>query len=174
MAMRNSFQSVSKGGDWRGIILMLLLTLISTLSVNIAGRSIAFIFLPLIGICLWPRTESSILSIIAILIFGLLLDLLSGGPLGLWALIFLTVFAVFRPHQRLKPHSFKTAFLLWFAILGFGLVSLYFLGWFAIRNKPELTVLLYQALLAIVFFPAIYGIRHLGRHVFSDSDVRGL
>jgi len=32
--------------------------------------------------------------------------LLSAGPLGLWALIFLSVFTIFRPHMRLKPHTF--------------------------------------------------------------------
>ena len=174
MAARSSFQSLSKGGEWKGILMMLLLTIFSVLSVNIAGRSIGFIFLPLIGVCLWPRTENSIVSIIAILILGLLLDLLSAGPLGLWALIFLTVFAIFRPHQRLKPHNFKSAFTLWLIVLSLGIIGSYFLGWFARQNQPDLSALLYQALSSLVFFPIIYGLRHVGRNIFSDPELRGL
>jgi len=123
MVMRSSSQSISKGGGWKGILMMVFLTAISVLSLNIFGQTVSFVFLPLIGICLWPRTERVVISIIAILFFGLLLDLLWAGPLGLWALIFLTTFALFRPHLRPKPHSFSSAFLQW---LGVRLLDLIF------------------------------------------------
>ena len=174
MVMRGSSQPLSKGGDWKGILLMLLLVFLSVLNVNVLGRSISFVCLPLIGICLWPRTENSILSIIAILIFGLLVDLLSAGPLGLWALIFLSVFAIFRPHMRMKPHTLASAFVQWVLALVLAMIASYFLGWFARQNRPDIIPLLYQAMAATVLFPVVYGLRHLGRNFLSDPDMRGL
>jgi len=172
--MRISSPGVSKGGVWKGILLMCLLLIISVLNVNIAGRTIGFVFLPLIGVCLWPRTDKAVLSIITIFIFGLFLDLLSAGPLGLWPLIFLTVFAVLRPHMRLKAHSFNSALTQWVVALLFALIASYLLGWFARESRPDTTALLFQALAAAALFPLIYGLRHVGRYVFSDADARGL
>jgi len=164
MVMRSSSQSIPKGGDWKGILMMAFLTLISVLSVNVFGQTVSFVFLPLIGICLWPRTDGVIVSIVAILLFGLLLDLLWAGPLGLWALIFLAVFTVFRPHLRLRPHSFSSASSQWFAALIFAFVVSYFLGWFARESR----------LAASILFPVVYGLRHLGKHLTADPDMRGL
>lgn len=174
MVMRSSSQSISKGGDWKGVLLMVLLVFLSVLNVNILGRSISFVCLPLMGICLWPRTESSIVSIIAILLFGLLLDLLSAGPLGLWALIFLSVFAIFRPHMRLRPHTISSALVQWLLALAFAVIASYLLGWFALQSRPDILPLLYQALAATVLFPVVYGLRHLGKNLLSDPDMRGL
>lgn len=174
MVMRGSSQLGPSGGYWKGILLMTFLVFISILNVNIFGRSFSLICLPVIGVCLWPRTEGSIASIIAILIFGLLLDLLSAGPLGLWALIFLSVFAIFRPHMRSRPHTFSSAFGQWGLALAFAVIASYFLGWLARENRPDLMPLLYQALAATVLFPVVYGVRHLGKSLLTDPDMRGL
>ncbi|WP_162143759.1 hypothetical protein [Hellea balneolensis] len=114
------------------------------------------------------------MSILVITLMGLFLDLLSAGPLGLWALIFLAVFGVFRPHMRSKPHSFKSAFTLWIMALFMALTASFFLGWFALGSRPEITALVYQALAALVLFPLIYAIRHLGRYILTDPDLRGM
>jgi len=174
MVMRSSSQSISKGGGWKGILMMVFLTAISVLSLNIFGQTVSFVFLPLIGICLWPRTERVVISIIAILFFGLLLDLLWAGPLGLWALIFLTTFALFRPHLRPKPHSFSSAFLQWLGVLVFALIGSYFLGWLARESRPAIWPLLYQALAATVLFPGVYAMRHLGKLLITNPEMRGI
>jgi len=170
MVMRTPAQSVSKGGTWKGVLLLLVLTVLSVLNVNILGHKFSFIFLPLIAVFLWPRNGAPIASIIFILLFGLLLDILSAGPLGLWSLIFLSVFALFRPDMRLKPHSFISAFRLWFAVLAFACVAAYLLGWFAMSHRPDIWPLLYQAIAGIVLFPVVFGARYLGRNLLSDSD----
>lgn len=174
MAMRSSSQSIAKGGEWKGILMMLLLTFVSILSVNILGKTVNFVFLPLIGICLWPRTDNAVLSIVVILLFGLLLDLLWAGPLGLWALVFLSVFAIFRPQRRLKPHIFGSAFSQWLAALILAIIASYLLGWFAMESRPALWPILYQALAATILFPVVYGLRHLGKLMLTDPDMRGL
>lgn len=174
MVMRGSSQNYGKGGGWKGAVFLLFLVFISVLNVNIGGRTIAFIFLPLMGVCLWPRTDKTIQSILVIFLMGLFLDLLSAGPLGLWALIFLTVFGVFRPHMRSKPHNFRSAFTLWIMALIIAFIASFLLGWFALGSRPEFTVLVYQALAALVLFPLIYAIRHLGRYILTDPDLRGM
>jgi len=173
MAPRSSSQSASKGRVWTGVLLMLFLVCISVLSVNIASKSVSFVFLPLIGVCLWPRTENSIGSIIAIVVFGLLLDLISAGPLGLWSLVFLSVFTIFQPHSRLKEHNFSTALRLWVLVLLLAIIASFFLGWFALESRPDIVAVLLQALLASLLFPLIYGLRHLGKHMLSGSEMRG-
>ena len=174
MAMRSSSQSYGKGGEWKGIAFLFLLVVISVLNVNIAGRAIGFIFLPLMGVCLWPRTDNAVISIIAIFLLGLLVDLLSAGPLGLWSLIFLTVFTIFRPHMRLRPHSFNSALIQWLIILVFALIASYLLGWFAQKSPPDIIAIIFQAIAALLLFPFIYGLRHLGKYLVTDPDLRGL
>lgn len=173
MFVRSSTQSVSSGGTWKGALLLLVLTALSVLSVDVFGRNISFLFLPLIAVFLWPHVETPIYSIVFILLFGLLLDILSAGPLGLWALIFLSVFALFRPHKRLKTLTFTSAYQIWFAVLLFACVTAYLLGWFAISRQPDIWALLYQAAAAAILFPFVYGLRHLASSLFSDPD-RGL
>ena len=171
---RNSSQGYSKGGEWKGILSMVILLLISTLNVNISGHTIGFIFLPLIGVCLWPRTDKAVVSIVAVLISGLLLDLLSAGPLGLWALIFLSVFAVSQPHMRPNEFRLNMAFIQCLGFLIFAVIVSYLLGWFAMERRPDITALLFQALAYVILFPFIYGLRHLGGHLLSDSNSRSL
>ena len=170
MVMWYTAQSGFKGNTRRGVLLLLFLTVLSVLSVNILGRNISFIFLPLMAVSLWPRVQTPIISIVFILLFGLLLDMLSAGPLGLWSLVFLSVFAILRPHNRLKPLTFLPAFRMWFAVLIFACVAAYFLGWFAMMSQPDIWPLLYDALAGIILFPIVYCIRHMGRNLLIDSD----
>jgi len=173
MVMRSSTQSVSSGGTWKGVLLLLVLTVLSVLSIDIFGRNVSFLFLPLMAVFLWPRVGTPIASIVFILLFGLLLDILSAGPLGLWALIFLSVFALFQPHMRLKPQTFASAYKMWFLVLAFALVAAYLLGWLSVNRQPDVWTLVYQGAASVILFPLVYGLRHLGKSLFSDSD-RGL
>lgn len=174
IGISSSAQTVSKGGTWKGTLLLVILTVLSVLSVNIIGRKVSFVFLPLIAIFLWPRIDTPIISIISILLLGFLLDILSAGPLGLWPLIFLSVFTLFRPDKRLKRYRFWSAFRKWIAVLTLAVVAAYLLGWFAMGRRPEIWALIYQAIAAVVLFPVVYGLRHLGRTLLSESDMGGL
>ena len=173
MVMRSAPQTATGGGTWKGGLFLLILTVLSVLSVTVFGRTVNFVFLPVMAIFLWPRVENSIGSIVIILIFGLLLDIISAGPLGLWPLIFLATFAIFRPHRRMKPRTLKASFGQWTGALTLAAIAAYLLGWFALERRPEFMPLLHNALAGIIAFPFIYGLRHIGRQLFSDPD-RGL
>jgi hypothetical protein len=170
MVMRYSSQSAVRGGTWKGVFFLLSLTILSVLSINVFGIHASFLFLPLMAVFLWPRVGNPIGSIIFILLFGLLLDVLSSGPRGLWALIFLTVFTIFGPLRRLKHQTFRSAYKMWFLVLGVALLMAYLLGWFALRHQPDLLPMIYQAAVAVISFPFVYGLRHLARSLFSDPD----
>jgi len=174
MLIMSSPQGSSKGHVWQGGLMIAVLTYLAGLSINVIGVSVSFAFLPLIAICLWPRDAGTISSILVILFFGLLLDFISFGPLGLWALIYLTIFAVFRPQLRLKSYDFRQASLRWLGVLGLAIIMAFCLGWFAAQDRPAMLPLLYQGLVATVFFPCVYGIRSLLKSFFSDSEERGL
>ena len=170
MVMWYTSQSGFKGNTRKGILLLLFLTLLSVLSINILGRNVSFMFLPLMAVSLWPRVQTPIVSIVFLLLFGLLLDMLSAGPLGLWSLLFLSVFTLLRPHERLKPLTFLPAFRMWLAVLVFALILSYLLGWFAMISQPDIWPLLHNALAGIILFPVVYCLRHIGKKLLIGSD----
>ena len=174
MVMRSAPQTSSKSGALKGALFLLGLTLLSVLSVNISGRAVNFLFFPVMAIFLWPRVENPVASIVIILVFGLLLDVISAGPLGLWPLIFLTIFTLFRPHKRLKARHFWPSFGGWLGALTLSVIGAYLLGWFALERRPEIGALLTSAAAAILAFPIVYFLRHIGRQLLSDPDGRGL
>ena len=164
---------VARGTTWRGGVTMFLLTLLATLHVNIFSHSIALTFLPVIGVCLWPRFSNPVVSILLLLLYGLLLDFLTFEPLGMRSLIYLVIFTVFRPDLRLKDFRFKMAFAYWMGAIILSLVLSYFLGWLGRSVQPAWSTLLFQGLLATLFFPLIYGIRYIFKTLMQDVGQRG-
>lgn len=164
----------ARGTTWRAALTMLALTIIGVLHVNILGRSIALSFLPIIGVCLWPRYANPVVSIVLLLAYGLIFDLLTFYPLGLTSLIYLTLFAVFRPDLRIKPYDFSSAFIRWCGALILGMVMAYFLGWLARSTRPDMLTILFQAFIATALFPIIYALRNLSKILLRDVEDRGL
>jgi len=164
----SSGMGTSKTGE--AMILMLFLTVLGALNINILGHSISLVFVPLIGICLWPRSTHPVFSIIGIFLFGLLMDFLAMEAMGLRTIVYLSIFAIFRPDKRLRPHIFGTAFAQWLGTIIIGLIIIYFLGWVAHNNPPQIVPLLYQALLATTVFPLVYILRHIVRKFTDNPD----
>lgn len=172
MARSSYGVSDRRGQTTQAILMLLVLTMIGGLNVNIFGHSIALHLVPLIGICLWPRLAHPIISIIAIFILGLLLDLLTTEALGGRTLIYLVVFTVFRPDQRLKEHIFGTALAQWIGTVLLALLLIYVFGWISRGTRPDIALLAKQALLATAFFPAVYLIRRVMRYFLVNPDDR--
>jgi len=174
MVFASTTPMASRGYAWQGILVLSVLTIIGMLSMNIFGRVVSFSLLPLIGVILWPRGASPKTSIIAMLILGLLLDVLTGGPLGLWALVYLAVFMILRPHQRLKPLKFSGAFVQVLGGILIALILAFGLAWFANSHRPQIGLLGPPLLAALTFFPVIYAARALLKQGFGGADERGL
>lgn len=167
-------QPFARGGLLVGSLLMLILILVSVTNFNAFNTVINFIYLPLIGICTWPRTDKIVTSICIIFIFGLTLDIVSSGPLGLWALVFLINFAIFKPHMRLKALVFKTALFSWLLVVLFSSILVYFFAWFTIESLPKFLPLIFQIILSTCLFPFAYGLRHFLKKIFIDQFLRDL
>ena len=172
MAAVFSSNSGRRGQTWPAILILLVLTILGALHVNILGQTISLSFLPLAGICLWPRNSNPLVSIIAIFIFGILLDVFTHQILGFRTLIYLTIFAIFRPDSRLKQHIFGTAFMQWVLTILVGFSLFYLLAWIGRGTKPYLMTLWYQGLLALALFPLIYLGRYILRFILVDAEDR--
>jgi len=172
MAFVSSSQSRSTGFAWQGVLMMLCLIVLAVLQFNIFGWSITLLFLPAAGISLWPRGASPLSSVIALFLLGLLLDFLSGGPFALWSIIFLTIYAVFRPFDRSQALIFSAAFLRWAGILLLSGLLSFVLAWFSTRHRPDMIILLVQLVCVLTIFPFIYGARAFFRGFAIDPDDR--
>mgnify|MGYP001820315173 FL=1 len=108
----------------------------------------------------WRAIPGTELHPAAAAVLGLLADLLSGGPLGFWALMCLVAATV-----GLKPGSFRerrdiwTEWLAWTALIcllglfGWLLASLYYLRWI------DWWPIAFGVVTSIVFFPVVlYGL----------------
>jgi len=161
-----------RGQTWQAILILFVLTILGALHVTVLGQTISLSFLPLAGICLWPRNSNPIISIVAIFILGILLDVFTHQILGFRTLIYLTIFTIFRPDTRLKQHIFGTAFLQWILTILIGLGLFYLLAWLGRGTKPQLVSLWYQGLLALALFPLIYLGRYIFRFILVDAEDR--
>lgn len=152
------------------IIGLFILTIIGSLSVNLFNQPVSLSFVPLIGICLWPRNTKVLISIIFVFLLGLLLDIITYEALGLHTLTYLIVFAVLRPDLRLKGHKFGIASLQWLGIILLSMFIVYFLSLVGRRVRPDLMIIVFQGLVATAAFPLIYLARHYFRSLFTDTD----
>ena len=123
----------------------------------------ATFILPLLVVMMvfcWRAIPGTELHPAAAAVLGLLADLLSGGPLGFWALMCLVATTV-----GLKPGSFRerrdiwTEWLAWMALIcalglfGWLLASLYYLRWI------DWWPIAFGVVTSIVFFPVmLYGL----------------
>ncbi|WP_409431846.1 hypothetical protein ACJ3XI_06365 [Litorimonas sp. RW-G-Af-16] len=146
--------------------------LMSFVSLNISGSTIALTWLPLLLITLWPRQVPSVYSIALFLAVGLFVDWGSAGAPGQWAIIYLAVFAVLRPDRRAKPIGFVQAVQYWVVALITGLVLLVVTGWFVYGVLPNTLSLARQVGLVTVLLPIVFALRGGLRYILTDADDR--
>ena len=136
--------------------LSLLLVILSVVPTHIPGYAQIAPILALVSIYHWAIYRPNLLPLFAVFILGLLQDLLTGTPLGLYILVFLTVYGVVLSHRRFFIGKSFTVY--WF---GFAVVSLvasvesWVLGsaWnFALLDFNAVT---FQYLLSLGIFPII-------------------
>lgn len=158
----------------RGFLFGLLLVVLSLLSVRL-GRyfSAEFTLIPLAAIFLWPRHASLPSSPIYIFSIGLLVDITSGGPLGLWALTYLIMFGAFRPD--LQAHDAG----LWSTWMRFGLwlllshAIILVLAVLFVDGRTAFLPMISQIIMAALLFPIVFYL-YLGvETLVRDPDETG-
>ena len=136
--------------------LSLLLVILSVVPTYIPGYAQIAPILALVSIYHWAIYRPNLLPLFAVFILGLLQDLLTGTPPGLYILVFLTVYGVVLSQRRFFAGKSFTVY--WF---GFAVVSLvasvesWVVGsaWnFALLDFNAVT---FQYLLSLGIFPII-------------------
>lgn len=143
---------------------------VAFMHVNVAGRVLSLLCLPLLFVALWPRNLNAQLSILIFLFAGLFVDWGSAGAPGQWALVYLAVFAVTRPDQRLAPLSFWLAIRNWFVAVVIAAIILIVSGSFVYGVWPNFAVLAWQFGAMTALLPILYLFRRVMYYIFSHPD----
>lgn len=100
-------------------LIMLFLVVLNMVPLHIPGIARIMPVLPLIAVYHWSVYRPALLPPAVVFCIGLLHDVLSGAPIGVNALVYLTVYGIVESQQRfLVGKSFAVVWL------GFGIVSM--------------------------------------------------
>lgn len=138
------------------------------------GLLLTAIFLPLAGLYLWPYRAHFGWSLFGVWLCGLLQDVLTGGTIGLFGLLYVMIFTLTNPTERqfapgLLRHMIFFMLLLLPVMLLVWLLSAVALGQFASLLRIGV-----EALWTLALFPLVYAARQFIRHIYTDEDEAGL
>ena len=157
----------------QGLVLGIFLSFFAMLSIDLPGLVFGLTFLPLAAIFYWPEKASYSWSVFAVFVFGLFYDIISAGPLGVWALSLLVLYIVLGERAVRKPgfseHIVGYALCVVFVFI---LVSVF--GRLSMGHWPQIFGLLINALASIAVFPFLYWVRSIYVMMRGGSGVSGL
>lgn len=155
----------------QGLLANILLICLSLLHVNLGGLNFGLSLLPLLAIYLWPYRAHYVWSIWFVVLAGLLQDMLSGGPVGLWAIVHCLLFIALDPSSQRSKLGFlgRWAGFALFVMIGAGLS--YILVRIAIGHWAALNNLFAYAIITIVCFPFAFVIRELVKRLIAPESV---
>jgi len=151
--------------------LSLILVVLSVLPTHIPGYMQIAPILALISIYHWAIYRPNLLPISAVFILGLLQDLLLGTPVGLYILVFLTVYGVVLSQRRFFVGKSFTIY--WF---GFAAISMlasiesYFLGSIWNVILLDFNAATFQYLILLGIFPAVAWVFLRLQQAFLQQD----
>jgi len=152
------------------IFVTAILCVLSQINLSVKGQAIAFLFLPTLGIYLWPTDANAVISIIGVFFLGLFQDYLSFGPTGLWPVTWLALFLLYRPDLRNKTASMLSQFLgAIFVLICIGAFQ-FALMKFVVKTAVDFNALCLTIVLAIIVFPLFYAIRESLSKLFRNRN----
>ncbi len=117
----------------------------------------------------WAVIRPSVLAPFAILILGLFLDVLWGGPLGFWAICLLIAYGVALAGRTMMAGQNRMILWLWYALVtATALLAGFLFVMLDSKSSPGLIPLAWQFLATIVLYPFAQRLIDL----FEDADVR--
>lgn len=137
----------------QGAFLGLILVLIACTSVRYGRFDFSFALLPIAAIYVWPEQASETVSSILIFLLGFLQDMISGGPLGLSAILYLSCFALLRTAYQNRRMSLRSHFGRFFFWVVSVTLFLLLMGFVAIQGSTDTLALLLQAVTVLLAFP---------------------
>ncbi|MEP6343207.1 MAG: hypothetical protein ABJ275_07820 [Maricaulaceae bacterium] len=154
----------------QGMLFTLVMIVFSGLTFKLGHHIMAFTWLPMTAIFLWPRWSHPYLTPVLIGFLGLLADLIMGHLVGMSSLVYLIFFWLIKPTERENRLGFWRAWLEFsFSIIFVLLITTFLLGRI-IDIDVNWMDLWRQIFVAICVFPAIYTLLAVFRRWLIDPD----
>jgi len=147
----------------------LAVTIILATPVEMFGLNLPEPVIPMVLAFAWPLIRPTVTAPLVLTGLGLLLDILTYGPLGLWALTLLAIYAALLAARSFLIGQDTVVLFAWYAAsccLAFLLA--YLVVTLIARNPPSLLALIGQIVPTLLLFP--FADRMIER--FEDGDVR--
>ena len=133
-----------------------LLVVLVNLPISVTGGLFPSPMLALAAIYFWSLVRPDLISPFPVLILGLLEDLLSGGPPGLWAAGFMAAYAVVdRQRENLAGLAGPAAMAGFAAIMALAAAATYALTLVVYQRLPPLAPVLLAGLITVVLYPLV-------------------
>jgi len=153
----NALQSVSV--VLQALALGAVLVCLSLLHISIGTLSLSLMFLPTAILFFWPQQSRFSPAVWSVLLIGLFQDLVSGGALGLWALIYTFLFIVIDPTVRAVRGGLFSQWSLFAFLIMVTACFYWILGMAGAGAPPDYLALALNAVLVIICFPAMFALR---------------
>jgi rod shape-determining protein MreD len=150
-------------------LVTLAVTFILLTPVELFGLGLPEPVIPMVLAFSWPLIRPSVTAPLVLTLLGLMLDILTYGPLGLWALALLAIYAVVLASRSFLIGQDTAVLFVWYAAcccLAFLLA--YLIVVLITRNPPSILALIGQIVPTLLLFP--FADRMIER--FEDGDVR--
>jgi len=132
------------------------LVMVINLPVSLSGGLFPAPLLAMIAVYFWALVRPDLMPPFAVLVIGLLEDLFSGGPPGIWATGFIAAYAlVDRQRDNLAGLSGLAAVLGFAVAMGLAAAATYVLTWIMYLQPPPLAPLLLASVITVLFYPPI-------------------
>ncbi len=156
----------------QGLALGVVLSFFAMLSMDLPGLVFGLSFLPVAAIFYWPEKASYSWSVFAVFVLGLLYDIVSGGPLGVWTLSLLVLFLVLGGRADIKS-GFSGHIVGYALCTVFVFVLVLVFGRLSMGHWPHIAGLLTNVVASIAVFPFLYWVRSLYAMVRSMPEPGG-
>ena len=153
------------------VLFTLVLVLVNVVPLHIPGFSRIVPVLPLLAVYHWSVYRPELMPPLAVFFIGLIYDILSGSPLGVNALVFLTIYGVVIFRQRF--FAGRSFVIVW---MGFGIMAFVASveSWILVSILSESIVepraLVFQYILNVGFFPLLAWLFLRWQHFYLRSD----
>ena len=164
----NTLQAFTKA--LQGMVLGMILAYAGLLVIDTGAVKFGFVFLPLISIVLWPTRASRSWSMVGVFFIGLFYDLISGGPLGLWALCYLVLFFIIGESIR-SGLGFLKSFWWYIFSIGITIGLLFVFGRLFLGIWPRWQELVTDAFASVLVFPLVFWARSFVRAFSPDHSI---
>ena len=168
-----SFQDARPLDPWRWIgvptLACLVATVLFAIPLRVFGLQLPEPVFPMVPAFAWAVIRPSMLAPFTLLVLGLFLDLLWGGPIGLWAVSILIGYAAVLFSRNMMSGQSRLVLFVWFVVMVLICMTAgYIMTSMDTGTRPSLLAAFWQFLPTILLFP--FCDRLIDR--FEDADVR--